>query len=469
MKKDYLLDLREGRDLPLPAQLKLIAQLSVPAILAEISTIVMEYIDASMVGRLGGSQAASIGLVSSSTWLFGGVCRGLTIGFTVLVAQSIGARDEKKARDIMKHGYLVSILVTLLGLIIAASISGILPVWLGGGEDIVKDASAYFLIFAIGLPIRVNNGLTGSLLQASGNMKTPGLLHVMCCFLDIICNCIFIFPGTDILGLHIPGFGLGVAGAALGTTAAETITLLCMLYSLLIKSPMLRLRKEKTEYSKDIFRRGIRISLPVCAENFIVTFAQLIYMKILAPLGTIAIAAHSFAITAESLCYMPGYGVNAAATTLVGQSVGAGRDKMTKRLSWLSVLTGMAVMTLSGLAMYIFAPAMIGILSPDPEIVALGSEVLRIEAWAEPLFAASIVCSGVFRGEGDTLVPTVLSMCTMWFIRIPAAALLAPRFGLHGVWVAMAAELSAKGIVFLIRLALKGHDRGEFHFRRRQA
>lgn len=125
------------------------------------------------------------------------------------------------------------------------------------------------------------------------------------------------------------------------------------------------------------------------------------------PAGDGTIAANSFSITAESLCYMPGYGIGTAATTLIGQSIGARRHDLTRRLGYLCTGLGMTVMTLSGIVLYLAAPTMIGLLSPDPAIVALGAQALRIEAFAEPMYAASIVASGVFRGAGDTLVRAV--------------------------------------------------------------
>ena len=196
-----------------------------------------------------------------------------------------------------------------------------------------------------------------------------------------------------------------------------------------------------------------RIALPVALENVIMNTAQITSTRIVAPLGTVSVAANSLSITAESLCYMPGYGIASAATAVVGQSIGAGRKDLTKKIGWISTALGMAVMTGSGILLYVFAPYMIGFLSPDPAVVELGTQVLRIEAFAEPFFAANIVANGVLRGGGDTLVPAVMSLVSMWAIRIPLALYLAPRIGLRGVWIGMAVELTARGVMFLIRLA----------------
>ncbi len=460
MKQNLLEKLRQGEKLSLVQQLVLIFQLSIPGIMAQISSIVMQYIDASMVGQLGAADSASIGLVSSSTWLFGGLCSAASIGFTVQVAQQIGAGEEKKARNIVRQGLLAVLLFSGLLFVVGAGISGVLPRLLGGSEEICKNASRYFLVYAISLPaLQMNNG-AGGMLQCSGNMRLPSMLHIFMCILDVIFNSILIFPSRKIsfLGIEFfcPGAGLGVMGAALGTALAEVTVASLMLYFLLVKSPMLHLRKtEHLYFVREDLYRAVKIAIPVGFEQVVMCGAQIMSTRIVAPLGTVAIAANSFSVTAESLCYMPGYGMGTAATTLIGQSIGAGRKDMARRLGWLITGLGMLVMAGSGVLLYVFAPFMIGLLSPDRAIRQLGTKVLRIEAFAEPMYAASIVASGVFRGAGDTLVPSCMNFFSMWAVRIPLAALLAPRYGLEGVWVAMCLELCVRGILFLIRLAGK--------------
>ena len=216
---------------------------------------------------------------------------------------------------------------------------------------------------------------------------------------------------------------------------------------------MLRIRRgEKLPFERKYLARWLRIGLPIGVERVIMSSAQVMATRIVAPLGMVAIAANSFGVTAESLCYMPGYGIAAAATTLIGQSIGAGRKNTARRLGMLTTALGMIVMTVSGALMYVFAPVMIGVMSPDPAVVALGARVLRLEAFAEPLFAAGIVAAGVFRGAGDTLMPSVFNFLSMWGVRLPLAALLAPRMGLIGVWIAMFCDLTVAGVLFLIRL-----------------
>ena len=458
-KAEALLALiREGKSLTFGQQLKLTAQLSIPSIVAQLSSIVMQYIDASMVGSLGADASASIGLVSTTTWLFGGLCMAATAGFSVQVAHRIGANDFTEARAVLRQGLVAIGLFGLTLALIGVAISGFLPGWLGGDEVIRRDASLYFFIYALFLPVLQMNFLAGSMLRCSGNMHMPSLAGVLMCVLDVIFNFFLIFPSRDIrLGsftLFMPGAGLGVEGAALGTVLAETIAAGLLLWFLLTRSPQLRLTKEHGRFrpTAATLRKALHIGLPMGIEHAVICGAQIMTTVIVAPLGIFAIAANSFAITAESLCYMPGYGIADAATTLVGQSMGAGRRDLTRRFAYITVFMGMLIMGVMGGIMYVAAPQIIGVMTPVDEIRELGVMALRIEAFAEPMFAAAIVAYGVFVGAASTLIPCLMNFFSIWAVRLSLAALLAPTLGLKGVWIAMCVELCFRGVIFLIRL-----------------
>ena len=231
-----------------------------------------------------------------------------------------------------------------------------------------------------------------------------------------------------------------------------------MFYFLLYRSNMLRLKGRPGSFrpQAEVVQYAFKIGAPMGLQHMLMGGAQIVSTLIVAPLGTIALAAHSLAITVESLCYMPGYGIGEAATTLVGQGIGAGQKMLTRSFAYLSVTMGIGVMTLMGLLMYIFAPELMALMTPVEAIRDLGAQVLRIEAFAEPMFAAAIVCNGIFIGAGDTLKPAIMSLCSMWGVRLTLAALLARDHGLKGVWTAMAIELTFRGLMFLGRLRI-GH------------
>jgi len=424
-------------------KLQLIVQLSIPSILAQISATIMFFIDASMVGHLGAKASAAIGVVETTGWLMGGLASAASMGFSVQVAHFIGANDFAAARRVLRQSLVCCLLWSFMMSAICLGISPFLPYWLGGGEDIAHDASVYFAIIGLAGIFFQMEGLAGSMLKCSGNMKIPSMLNIGMCVMDVAFNYIFIYM-----------LDLGVMGAAIGTGLAELITACLMLWFLLVRSDMLCLKGHPGSFKpkSDTVGTAFKIGAPMGLQHMLMGGAQIVSTLIVAPLGTIALASHSLAITVESLCYMPGFGIAEAATTLVGQGIGAGQKVLTKSLARMSVGLGITVMTLMGVLMWIFAPELMMIMSPVEEVVAQGTQVLRIEAWAEPMFAAAIVCNGVFIGAGDTLKPAFMSLSAMWGVRLTLAWWLSKDYGLKGVWLAMAIELTFRGLMFLGRL-----------------
>lgn len=443
-KTEYLMEsIRAGRSMHRGEKLNLIVGLSIPSMLAQISTVMMFFIDASMVGHLGAEASASIGLIESTTWLIGSLLSAFATGFSVQVAHFIGANDFGKARQVFRHSLLCGIIFSILIALIGVGIHSPLPHWLGGGDDIADKSSAYFLVYSLVLPFVYLYHMSGMMLKAAGNMHTPSVMAILICLCDVVFNYIFIYV------LH-----MGVVGAAFGTALAYVCISLPNLWQAACHNKILNLRQDKIRFSwvREYVRNAFKISIPLAIQNILMSGAQIVSTMIVAPLGNIAIAAHSFAITAESLCYMPGYGIGDAATTLVGQTHGAGRIDLCRNFAYMTVGLGMGVMAVMGVVMYLFAPGMMAVLSPVDAICDLGTRCLRIEAFAEPFFAASIVTYCVCVGAGDTFKPAAINLGTMWLVRLTLAYALSQRFGLEGVWIAMATELTFRGILFLIRL-----------------
>lgn len=423
----------------LAPQLRLVWQLSLPAILTQITTIAMQYIDSAMVGALGADASAAIGLVASSTWLFGGVTTAVSAGFSVQVAHRIGAGEDTEARTVVRHGLAAALTLAALLALLGLGICRQLPCWLGGGTEICADASAYFLTFSLMLPFSQLNSLTAGFLQCAGDMVTPSVLNAVMCGLDVVCN-----------ALLIPRFG--VLGAGMGTALACALVSLAMAWCCCVRNAQLRLRRgEAHAFRPEILKKAFRIGAPVAVQEIAMNGAMVASTMILAPLGAAAIAANSFAVTAESLCYMPGYGVGSAATTLVGRSVGAGDAAQARRYGNICTALGGALMGCTGLLMMIFCPFVFRLLTPVAEVRTLAAQALRIGLLAEPLFGVSIAAAGALRGAGDTLVPSLLNLGSIWIVRLGLSLLLVGPLGLRGMWIAMAIELCVRGALMLWR------------------
>lgn len=458
-KTEFLLGkIRSGEDMTRGEMLNLIGLLSIPSILAQITNVMMFFIDQAMVGSLGAEAPAAIGLVESTIWLFGGLAGAASMGFSVQTAHFIGANDLTRAREVVRHSLLCCMAFALIMSATAAVISPRLPYWLGGGSDIAGDAATYFLIFAFAIPFMQLNNLASAMLKCEGNMRVSSMMSVTLCVMDMILNFLFIFPTRTVtlagISLTLPGAGLGVAGAALGTAVAYVVCSLVQSWHAFCRSKLLAIRREAEPFRfvGSYLSGAVKISVPIALQSVLMGGAQIVSTIIVAPLGNLAIAANTFAITAESLCYMPGYGIGEAATTLVGQSIGAMRANLCRSFARMTVCSGMVVMALMGVVMYVSAPELMALMTPVEAIRQLGTSCLRIEAFAEPFFAASIVAYSVCVGAGDTLRPAVMNLCSMWFVRLTLAAALARSYGLQGVWFAMAVELTFRGSIFLVHL-----------------
>ncbi|MDO4537474.1 MAG: MATE family efflux transporter [Coriobacteriales bacterium] len=436
---------------------RIVLALSVPAILSELSTTLMQYIDAGMVGSLGAHASASIGLVESTVWLLDGWAMCAAVGFTVLVAQLVGAGRDHDARSVLRQA-IVSLLV--LGLVLTAvgtAIAGRLPALLGGAPELWEDASSYFFICSLSMVPVIMARLGTGMLQCSGDMRTPSILNVAACVLDVCFNAALIYPSREFtiagLVIPVPGAGLGIRGAALGTLLAQLMVAVLLLWFACVRSPRLGLHdKGSWRPQTKTMRQALGISGPMLLERTVMSAAYIAGTVIVAPLGTVAVAANSLATTAEAVCYMPGMGMSSAATTLVGQAMGAQRKDLAQSFARISTGLGMLVMACMGGLMFAFAPAIMGALTPNAEVAELGTTILRIEAFAEPLFGASIVGAGALRGAADTFVPSLIVMASMWGVRITAASVVAPVWGLQGVWAVMATELCVRGSLFLVRV-----------------
>ena len=422
--------MRRGEQVPLRHTMQVVLTLSIPSILQQIVVTAVEYIDAAMVGHIGASATASIGIVSSSTWLMHGMLAGLYMSFAIQVAQYLGADRQDDARGVLRQSMIFNLVVGLAAAAFGIGISRFLPGWLGADP---------------------------SLQRSSGDALTPGLISVLTCVLDVIFNFCLINPTREMVvfgrTMTVWGLGWGVPGAALGTALATAISGVLTLAILLLRDGPLCIRKPGSWHiTKACLQNLWKVGAPLAAERAVLSSAQVLLIRIVSGLGTTAIAANSLGVSAESLCYMAGYGIQDASLALVGQAVGANRRDMAKNFAWLCTGMGIGIMALTGVGMYIFAPNLMGIFTADAAVIALGAQVLRIEALAEPMFGASIVASGAMQGAGDSTGCFVLNLVSMWGIRLTLASLLAPHFGLVGVWMAMSFELTMRGVLFLVRL-----------------
>lgn len=449
--------MRAGVPISRKNQLKLVVSLSIPAIFEQLVSTLMSYIDTAMVGSLGHEATAAIGVVVSTIWMFNGIVNAAAIGFSVQVAQYLGAGREKDSRNVLAQAVMFNVLFGLGLAAIALILGQFLPQMLGADPELHSDARAYFCTVGAFLPFSLASAMYSSILRCSGNVRLPSLLNVGMCLLDVVFNFFLIYPTREIGGITVWGAGLGVKGAALGTGLAMAcigVTMLLLLTR--CKGPLQLQGDEHWRFTDVCLRNAVHLATPAALERLTLNLAQIVMTSVVTGMGALAVASNYVAVQAESICYLPAFGVASAATALVGQSIGAGRPDMAKRFAYSTTVLSFALVTLTGGLLFCFAPFLTGILTPDAEVISQATQVLRVVAFAEPMFAVSIVIMGALRGAGDSKGPFLLNLCSMWGIRVLTVLVFTRRFGLMGIWGTMTAELFFRGSFFVIRL-VRGH------------
>ena len=445
--------LRAGVAIPVKEQMKLVVSLSVPAILEQLVMTLMSYIDTAMVGGIGYQATAAIGVVASSIWLVNAFINAAAIGFSVQVAQYLGAGRESDSRGVLCQAILFNVFFGTAFTVLVIGIGQFLPTFLGAEEELVPYARAYFCTVGFFIPFSMASALYSSIFRCSGNVVLPSLMNVGMCVLDVIFNFFLINPVRQIGTFTVWGAGLGVQGAALGTGLAQACVGLTLLLCLVFRKGPLKLKGGETwRFTKVCLKNTWFLALPAALERSTLCLAQIVMTGVVTSMGPVAVAANYVAVQTEGICYLPAYGVAAAATALVGQSIGAGRKDMAKRFAYGTTLVGFLLVSCTGTLLFCFSPILTRHLTSEGEVITLTTRALRIVAFSEPLFAVSIVVIGALRGAGDGRGPFLINLCSMWGIRVVTVLLFTRQFGILGVWATMSVELICRGLFFLVRL-----------------
>ena len=411
-----------------------IFHLAWPTMLEEALQCIVTYADTAQVGVMGANASAAIGLTTTVTWMTFYPLYAAGMSVTSCISIALGAKDTEKAKKAAAQAVLLVLILGFAIMAVTLAVSPALPRWLGGAEEIRHDASVYFAIICLPMLFRAASIIMGAAIRATGNTKTPMLISTLMNVVNIFLNFLFISPTRTITLLGrcftIWGAGWGVAGAAIAS--AISIVLGGTLMTIAAwRSPDLGLSFRGIRLHKAVMAQCVRVGVPIAGERVLFSFGQVVFTAITARLGTVAMAAHSIALTAEQAFYIPGYGMQTAAATLAGYSAD---EKSEKRL-----------MQYSSTIMFIS--------TPDPEVVQLGGLALRIVAISEPFFAVLVILEGIFSGLGDTKAPFFFSLFSMWGVRIVSTYLCVAvfGFGLGAVWVCMSADNMTRFSLMMIR------------------
>ncbi|MBQ8564186.1 MAG: MATE family efflux transporter [Firmicutes bacterium] len=436
--------------------MKIVFTLAFPAILESLMVSMVQYVDTAMVGSLGPTATAAVAASTPVMWMLNSTIQAIAVGGTVTVAQAIGAKNPDKARRVSGQAFLAVGVLSLSLMTVLLAFGDLIPDFMGAEEDIHESAAAYIRITALGMPFHCLTMVFFGILRGAGDTRTPMKVNVFINIANVLGNFLLIYPSRimTVGSLRVPMWGadMGVEGAALATTMARIVAGIIIM-QVMIRREDVTLIMKGLKLEKDLLGEMLRIGIPTAMERLAISGGQLCYVRVVSGLGTITLAAHQLALTAESISYMPANGFQIAATTLVGNAVGAkDYDSAKERASMTFRLCAICTLAMS-LILFFGSRMLIGFFTPSEAVVEQGSLALRIIAFVEIFYAMASIYTGALRGAGDTKQPFYVCVLTMWGIRIPMAMVFVQvfRLGIAGAWMAMGLDLICRGSLMAYR------------------
>ena len=311
------------------ATLWIVLALAWPTMLEQLLQVAAQYVDAAMVGRLGAQATAAVGSTVTINWMVGATLSAMGIGFLAFIARELGAKRFENAARAVAQAVFCTLVAGLGFTALTLGLSPFVPRWMNAAEDIREASARYFFIIYTPMLLRAATVVFGTVLRASGDTRTPMKVNLLVNLVNVVMNFLLIYDTRDVtlLGvtLRMPGAGLGVTGAALGTAAGFTVGGVAMTVALW-RHPRLSPKGRSLKPDPSILKPCMKVALPAAIQRFGTSFGYVAFASVINSLGTVATAAHSIANTAESAFYIPAYGIMTAAATLSGNASGM-RDK----------------------------------------------------------------------------------------------------------------------------------------------
>lgn len=423
-----------------------VLRLALPATAEQMLSMMVGIVDTFLVGHLGAAPLAAVGLANQwvfmATTLFGAIATGTT----ALIARFVGAKNPGQADQVLRQSVLVGALIGLVSTALGLSLARQAVLLLGAPDDVIEFSTDYLRVVSSIFFFSTLMFIGNASLRGAGDTRTP--LYVM-----LVVNVINIAVAWTAINGPFGLPRLGVVGSALGAATGRMVGGVLVIGLLLKGRSGIRLRLEGLRPDWDLIKRILHVGLPTGMEQLLFRTGHMVYARMLAELGTIAYAANQVAMNALSISFMPGFGFALAATTLVGQGLGAKDPEGAQQRGYTAYRLGAGLMTVMGVALALFPEQVIGFFTNDAGVIATGSLPLRLVGLVQPLLAASMVFAGGLRGAGDTRYPMVITGVSIWGLRVPLAYVLSLvlGWGLVGAWSAMALDFGLRGVLNFLR------------------
>lgn len=404
--------------------------LAIPAMIEEVLNTLLLYVDTAMVGHLGEKATAAVSCTTTVTWLVSCVPYALSAAFLALIARECGANNSTETKRLSGQAFSLSIITGLIMTIVCLSLSGVIPKFMHAQPDVLPDASAYFFIISLSFVFRTFNRAFGSALRAVKDTKTPMIINVCENVLNLILNALFMYV------MH-----MGVKGAALGSAISYSVFGIAMVLAAR-KHEMLKFTRHDLKIRSECLRACFSIGVPALMTSVASCFGYVIFASMVSGMGTTIFAAHSIAVTAEQMFYIPGYGLRVASSSLVGNALGEGDDVKRREVEKQSIVFSVLMMAVTGCILFLVSYPLMCLFTPVERVASIGAKMLRIVAFTEPFYGLMIVTEGIFYGTGKTKEVFFVETFSMWGIRILLTFFVTNvwMLGLSEVWYCMIAD-----------------------------
>ena len=414
---------------------KIILILAWPVLLEQMLSTMIMYVNTAMVGSLGAYATAAASISNPVFMMVNGIVISMGVGVTALLARSVGAGDAERAKSLIRHAVMLIIYAGVPVGVLIGIFSHHIPLWMGARVDVLYHATRYNVAIAFGRPFAIGLMIAGAAFRGRGDTRTPMIVNIGMNVMNILMNFLLIHPSREITVygavFNMPGVGLGVLGAGVSTTVSQICACSTLVFLLYKKQSPYRISlKENYKIDMALVRPIFSISWPAMLERLSMSGSGIIVTSSIASLGTASLAANTLYLAAESMSFMPGFAFMTSITTMVGQCLGAKKENLAKRYTYLTVLYATALLSLIAVFLYVFAENILSFFTPDKEVIALAVVCLRIVAFLQPIQVTAWVFAGALRGAGDTKYTLFATAVCSWSIRALGSFVCIRFFGL---------------------------------------
>lgn len=364
------------------------------------TVIVGHFLGKAALASVGGSAAQIANLIV-------GFFTGLASGATVVIAQFFGAQDERSVKESLHTAYAFSILGGILITIIGIALAPKLLAWMQTPAELMHDSTLYLRIYFSGILFVFIYNIGSGILRAVGDSKNPLYYLIVCCFVNIVLDIVFIMV-----------FHMGIAGAALATLIAQAVSAILVTWKLLRSEGILQLTMKDIRLHANVCRLQLRIGLPAGFQSIMYNISNVLIQAALNTFGTDTAAAWSVYGKLDALFWMISGAIGISITTFVGQNYGAGKYNRV----WKSVRVCLGLDLLISIVLIIFLLVarvpLFSLFTTDPEVIRIGSEMLVLITPCYIFFIFTEVLSGALRGIGDVVMPLIITLGGVCLLRI---------------------------------------------------